>query len=97
VMIGELVRLKDGIELEEVERVRAGLKTSLIMQQESTSSRASSMATDWFYLERVRRIDEIQAAIDALTPAGILGYLERFPAKGFTVVTLGPAPLVTPA
>ena len=97
VMIGELKRLKDGIELEEVDRVRAGLKTSLIMQQESTSSRASSMATDWFYLKRVRRIDEVQTAIDALTPAGILGYLERFPAQDFTVVTLGPAPLVTPA
>jgi len=97
VMIGELKRLKDGIELEEVDRVRAGLKTSLIMQQESTSSRASSMATDWFYLKRVRRIDEVQTAIDALTPASILGYLERFPAKDFTVVTLGPAPLVTPA
>ena len=97
VMIGELVRLKDGIEPEEVDRVRAGLKTSLIMQQESTSSRASSMATDWFYLKRVRRIDEVQSAIDALTPAGILGYLERFPAKDFTVVTLGPTPLIVPA
>ena len=97
VMIGELVRLKDGIELEEVDRVRAGLKTSLIMQQESTSSRASSMATDWFYLKRVRRIDEVQAAIDALTPAGILGYLDRFPAKDFTVVTLGPTPLIVPS
>jgi len=97
VMIGELRRLKDGIEEEEVDRVRAGLKTSLIMQQESTSSRASSMATDWFYLNRVRRIDEIQTAIDALTPPSILGYLDRYPAKDFTVVTLGPAPLVTPS
>ena len=97
VMIGELRRLKEGIELEEVDRVRAGLKTSLIMQQESTSSRASSMATDWFYLQRVRRIDEVQTAIDALTPTSILGYLERFPARDFTVVTLGPTPLITPA
>lgn len=97
VMIGELVRLKDGIEQEEVDRVKAGLKTSLIMQQESTSARASSMATDWFYLQRVRRIDEIQSAIEALTPASLLGYLERYPAKDFTVVTLGPAPLVVPA
>ena len=55
------------------------------------------MATDWFYLKRVRRIDEVQTAIDALTPASILGYLERFPAKDFAVVTLGPTPLITPA
>ena len=97
VTIGELKRLKDGIEVEEVDRVRAGLKTSLIMQQESTASRASSMATDWFYLGRIRPIDEIRSAIDALTPKSILGYLDRYPADDFTVVTLGPAPLVTPA
>ncbi len=96
VTVGELKRLKDGIEVEEVERVRAGLKTSLIMQQESTSARAASMATDWFFLNRVRRIDEVQTAIDALTPRSILGYLDRYPARDFTVVTLGPAPLVTP-
>ena len=33
-------RLQEGIEAEEVERVQAGLKSSLIMQQESTSARA---------------------------------------------------------
>jgi predicted Zn-dependent peptidase len=93
VTIGELKRLKDGIADEEVDRVRAGLKTSLIMQQESTSARAGSMASDWFYLGRVRAIDEIQTAIDGLTPPSLLAHLDRYPAKDFTVVTLGPKPL----
>ncbi len=96
VTIGELRRLKDGVSDEEIERVKAGLKTSLIMQQESTSARAGSLATDWFYLSRVRTFDEIQTAIDGLTPAAILGYLDKYPAAGFTVVTLGPTPLVVP-
>src|SRR5262249_2858138 len=47
VTLGELLRLKDGIEPEEVERVQAGLKSSLIMQEESTSARAGSLASDW--------------------------------------------------
>lgn len=93
VTIGELKRLKDGIADEEVDRVRAGLKTSLIMQQESTSARAGAMASDWFYLGRVRAIEEIQNAIDELTPASILAHLDRYPAKDFTVVTLGPKSL----
>ena len=93
VTVGELRRLKDGIEEEEVQRVKAGLKTSLIMQQESTSSRAGSMAVDWFYLQRVRRVGEIQQSVDALSPKAILEYLERYPAQDFTVVTLGPEPL----
>jgi predicted Zn-dependent peptidase len=93
VTLGELKRLQDGIEREEVERVRAGLKSSLIMQEESTSSRAGSLASDWFYLGRVRSFDEIQSAIDALTPEAIVNHLRRCPPRDFTVVTLGPKAL----
>ena len=67
VLMGELRRLPDGIETEEVERVQAGLKSSLIMQQESTSARALSLASDWYNLGRVRSFDEIQSAVNALT------------------------------
>jgi predicted Zn-dependent peptidase len=89
VTLRELKRLREGIEEDEVERVRAGLKSSLIMQEESTSSRAGSLASDWYYLGRVRSTEEIQAAIDGLTPPTILAHLERHPAKDFTIVTLG--------
>jgi predicted Zn-dependent peptidase len=93
VTLGELKRLQDGVEAEEVERVQAGLKSSLIMQEESTSSRAGSLASDWYYLGRVRSFDEIQSAINALTPESIVAYLHRYPAKDFTIVTLGPKQL----
>ena len=42
--------------------MRAGLKSSLIMQQESSMSRSGSLASDWYYLGRVRSLDEISAA-----------------------------------
>jgi predicted Zn-dependent peptidase len=93
VTLAELQRLQDGVEGEEVERVQAGLKSSLIMQEESTSSRAGSLASDWYYLGRVRTFDEIQAAINGLAPESILRYLHRYPARDFTIVTLGPKPL----
>ncbi len=93
VTLGELRRLTDGIEDEEVERVRAGLKSSLIMQQESTNARAGALAGDWYYLNRVRSFDEIQAAVNALTPEGIVAHLRQYPAQDFTIVTLGPNPL----
>jgi predicted Zn-dependent peptidase len=93
VTLGELKRLQEGIETEEVERVQAGLKSSLIMQEESTSARAGTLASDWYYLGRVRGFDEIQAAIDALTPQGIVEHLRRCPPGDFTIVTLGPKPL----
>jgi predicted Zn-dependent peptidase len=92
-LLAELKRLPEGIEPEEVDRLRAGLKSSLIMAQESTASRALSLASDWYHLGRVRSIDEIQAAIDGLTPELLLGHLHRYPPKDFTIVTLGPKPL----
>ena len=73
--------------------MQAGLKSSLIMQEESTSARAGALASDWYYLGRVRSFDEIQAAIDGLTPDGIVEHLRRRPPKDFTIVTLGPKAL----
>jgi predicted Zn-dependent peptidase len=92
-LIGELKRLREGIEDGEVERVQAGLKSSLIMQQESTGSRASSLAGDWSLLGRVRSFDEIQAGVNALTSRGILDHLDRYPPGEFRILTLGPQPL----
>jgi predicted Zn-dependent peptidase len=93
VTLAELRRLQEGIEPEEVERVQAGLKSSLIMQEESTSARAGTLSSDWYYLGRVRSFDEIQSAIDGLAPEGIVDYLRRYPARDFTIATLGPKPL----
>ena len=93
VTLGELRRLADGITMEEVERVRAGLKSSVIMQEESTSARAGALASDWYYLGRVRPMEEIQAAIDSLSPRSILQHVHKYPPQDFTIVTLGPKAL----
>jgi predicted Zn-dependent peptidase len=97
VIFRELDRLQKGIDTEEVTRVQAGLKSSLIMQQESTSARARAMAGDWYYLGRVRSFEEIQNAVNSLTPDSILAHLRKYPPKDFTVVTLGPQALKLPA
>jgi predicted Zn-dependent peptidase len=96
VTMAELRNLANGITDDEIVRVKAGLKSSLIMLDESTSGRAGAIATDWFYLGRVRDFDEIQAAINALTPDAIVEHLRRFPVKDVTLVTLGPAALTLP-
>ena len=60
VTLAEIARLgRDGVDAEELDTMRAGLKSSLIMQQESSMSRAGSLASDWFYLGGSGRIDEI--------------------------------------
>ena len=89
----ELRRLKEGIEPDEVERVRVGLKSSLIKAEESTTSRAGTLASDWYYLGRVRSFPELQSAIDSLTPESIVAHLHQHPPGEFTIVTLGSEPL----
>lgn len=93
VTVAELRRLVDGVEPDEVQRVQAGLKSSVIMAEESTSSRAGALASDWYYLGRVRPIEEIQAAINSLTPESIVEHVRNFPAEKMTLVTLGPKAL----
>ena len=96
VIIAELVRLAAGIEVEELDRLKAKMKSSLIMSQESSMARAGALARDWYHLERIRPLDEISAHVDALTPASINRYLQDNPPTDFTVVTLGPQSLEMP-
>jgi predicted Zn-dependent peptidase len=85
--------LAAGIEANELARLKARVKSSLVMQQESSSSRSSSIARDWYYLGRVRTLDEIGQLVDALTCESINAYLAAHPPRDFTIVTLGPKAL----
>jgi predicted Zn-dependent peptidase len=97
VTLAEIDRLgRSGVELEELETMRAGLKSSLIMAQESSMSRSGSLASDWYHLGRVRSLDEISAALDALSPASVSEFAARQAAGDLTILTLGPSTLTFP-
>lgn len=93
VTLDELERLvRDGIDADELDLMRAGLKSSLVMQQESSLARSSALAGDWYHRGRVRTLDEIAAALDALTPGAVGDLARRLPIDRMTIVTLGPRP-----
>ena len=94
VMLAELGRLKrSGVVAEELDTMRAGLKSSLVMQQESSSTRAAALAGDWYYLGRVRSVAEISAALDALTAERVSEYCAQLPLDEMTLLTLGASEL----
>lgn len=93
VIIEQVQKLGDGIEEHELSRLKIQIRSALIMQQESCSARAGSIASDWFHLGRIRTLDEINSTINGLTVEGINEYLKANPAGDFDVVTLGPSPL----
>lgn len=93
VMLSELVRLSDGIDDGELNRLKARVKSALIMQQESSTARSGAMAGDWYHLGRVRTKDEITKAIDGLTVDTVNAYLAENRASDFSIVTVGAEPL----
>jgi len=90
VIIQEFNRLSEGISEEEIERAKVGLKSSLILQSESSSSRAGAIGSDYYMLGRVRSLDEIKNKIEQTTVDSVLTFLRNNKFKEFTVVTIGP-------
>ena len=93
VMLAEIHKLGEGIDDSELRRCKARAKSALIMQQESTSSRASSIARDWFHLERVKTLQEIHDEVDAISVDQIVEYLNQHPLENATLLTIGAKPL----
>jgi len=90
VIMAEFNRLSEGISKEELERAKVGLKSSLILQSESSSSRAGAIGNDYYMLGRVRSLDEIKERIEKTSVDSVLGYLGKNRFEEFTVVTIGP-------
>ncbi|MEZ5943283.1 MAG: pitrilysin family protein [Planctomycetaceae bacterium] len=93
VMLQVIRDLENGITEDELDRCKARAKSSLIMQQESTPSRAGSIARDWFYLTRVQTLTEIRAAIDSLSVDDVVQYIKSHPAQPIQGFCVGEHPL----
>jgi predicted Zn-dependent peptidase len=94
VIISEFNRLGDGIGEQEIARAKVGLKSSLILQSESSSSRASTIGSDYYMLGRIRSLDEIKTRIEETSVDSVLEFLQKNTFKDFTIVTIGPTQLV---
>jgi predicted Zn-dependent peptidase len=93
VLTVELRKLYAGITADEIDRLKGRIKRALIIQQESSPSRAGSIALDWYYLGRVRPLAELSRIIDDLTAGSINAYLAANAPREMTVCTLGREPL----
>lgn len=90
VMQAEIARLAQGVLEEELERTKIGLRAALVMQDESSRSRAASMTRDLYMIGRVRTMDEIEAQIAAVDMPRINRYLAVNPYQNPWIATLGP-------
>jgi predicted Zn-dependent peptidase len=96
VSIAEVERMREGISPDEFRRATMGLKSRLVMQGESTAARAGAVGNDFFRLGRARTLDEIAAAIDAVSIDRLNRYLADRRLGELSVVSLGPTELALP-
>jgi predicted Zn-dependent peptidase len=93
VTLGELRRIRDGIDEDELARARVQLRSSLVMQGESTLARAGALVSDWHLAGRLRTLEEIASAIEAVTREQVLEALTAYPPAEMTALVLGPDPI----
>jgi len=93
VILEEFDRLKEGIDAEEMQRAKAGLKSSLVMQSESTGSRSAHLVNDYYIRGRVRTLEEIREKIEQLTAESVVEFLRKNEFTDYTIVTIGPVKL----
>lgn len=97
VLIDELRRISSGIEADELERARVGMKSRLVFGGESTAARASALAGDMRILGRARSLSELTERIDGVTLDQVNAYLKRRELGRMTIQTVGPEALTPPA
>ena len=92
VIVNELRKLEqDGITADELSRAKIQLMSENVMRSEGSGSRMGALAHSWWYERKLRTIQEVKAAIDAVTEEQVLNVLRRFsPLNPLTVAAIGP-------
>ncbi len=92
VNVGELRKLEqEGITADELERAKVQLKSENVMRGEGSAARMGALARSWWYERKLRTIQEVKEAIDAVTQEQVLNVLRRFsPLNPLTVAAIGP-------
>ena len=89
VLVAELRNLPGTIKSEELSRSKTTIKSSLVLGEESTASRASSNTQDFWVGKRIRPFEEIMDNIESVQAEDIDRLCQNFPADKFYLTTLG--------
>jgi len=92
VIVDELRKLGlDGITADELARAKVQLKSENVMRGEGSGARMGANARSWWYERRIRTIQEVKEAIDAVTEEQVLNVLRSFSLLNpLTIAAIGP-------
>ncbi len=89
VLTNELRNISNGVKQNELERARIGLLSQMVMQAESTGSKASTLANDYYLLARNRSPEEIKTALNEINLEQLNDFLSSYKPE-FRILSLGP-------
>ncbi|NND97533.1 MAG: insulinase family protein [Pirellulaceae bacterium] len=95
VTLHEIDHLTDDLAESELDRWKVRIESGLIMEQESSASRASSLVSDFYQLGHPLTTAELESMIESLTLKDVRDYWIANPPGNFRLVTLGPEKLHT--
>ena len=82
---------KKGITTDELDRAKVQLKSENVMRSEGSGARMGAISRSWWFERKVRTIQEVKQAIDAVTQEQVLQVLHRFsPLNPLTIAAIGP-------
>lgn len=97
VSVREIEQLTEGLDQAELDRWKVRIESGLIMEQESSASRAASLASDFYQIGRAMTTEELEAKIESLTLDQVRDYWLAHRPQAYRIVTLGPETLSVPA
>ena len=93
VTLREIKHLTKDLSESELERWKIRIQSLLIMEQESSASRASSLVSDFYQTGKPVTTRELESAIESLTVEQVRDYWLTNPPRDYRIVTLGPSDL----
>lgn len=90
----EFMRIVEGIADDELERAIANQLSSVFLSEDSSGSRASSNAGDWWSIRRIRSLSEIEEAYLNVSKNDVLNYFNKYKATPRTMMIVGREALV---
>ena len=97
VTLHEIENLTTDLQPGELDRWKVRIQSALIMEQESSASRASSLVSDQYQIGRPLTTDELESKIESLTLEDVRNYWDSHQPGDYRFVTLGPQALRTPS
>ena len=97
VTLHEIANLTSDLQPGELDRWKVRIESALIMEQESSASRASSLVSDQYQLGRALTTAELESKIESLTLDDVRNYWDQHPPGDYRFVTLGPQALQAPS